>query len=82
MFCSEEFLLHAALSGPRVVRPSERLLEQISAMVDRGEDYIVDPDGIDSRVHMVVNDFSEGVWLCLHHDEVLMAKFTRLQQLA
>jgi len=51
-------------------------------MVDRGEDYIVDPDGIDSRVHMVVNDFSEGVWLCLHHDEVLMAKFTRLQQLA
>lgn len=68
--------------NPRVIRPSIRLLEQIAAMLAASEDFIVNPDGVDDRVHMVVNDFSEGVWLCLHHDECNMHKYTRLQRLA
>lgn len=65
-----------------IVRPSARLREQIASMVQAHEDYIVKPDGIDGRVHMIVNEFSEGVWLCLHHDEIDMNKFTKLQRLA
>lgn len=65
-----------------IIRPSAKLREQIAAMVDRSEDYIVDADGIDPRVHIVVNDYDYGVWLCLHHDECNMHKFTRLQRLA
>lgn len=51
-------------------------------MVASSEDYIVDADGIDDRVHMVVNDFSNGVWLCIHHGECDMNKFTKIQRLA
>lgn len=65
-----------------IIRPSERLLAQITAMVAASEDYIVSPDGVDGRVHAVVNDFSDGVWLCLHHDECNLHKYTRLQRLA
>lgn len=68
--------------NPNIIRPSARLLAQISSMVEASEDYIVDPDGVDGRVHMVVNDFGEGVWLCLHHDECNINKYTRLQRLA
>lgn len=68
--------------GVHVIRPSVRLLEQIASMVAASEDYVVHADGIDDRVHMVVNDFDDGVWLCLHHDECVMSKFTRLQRLA
>lgn len=57
-------------------------MEQIGSMIKASEDYVVDPDGLDDRVHIVVNDFAEGVWLCLHHDEALMSKFMRLQRLA
>lgn len=62
--------------------PSPRLLEQIRSMVAAHEDYIPEADGVDDRLHVVVNDFTEGVWLCLHHDECNMHKFTRIQRLA
>lgn len=62
--------------------PSPRLLEQIRSMVAAHEDYIPEADGVDERLHVVVNDFTEGVWLCLHHDECNMNKYTRVQRLA
>lgn len=68
--------------SPNIVRPSAKLLEQIASMVAASEDYIVAADGIDGRVHVVVNDFPDGVWLCLHHGGCDMNKFTRLQRLA
>lgn len=68
--------------NPKVIRPTPRLLEQIAAMVASSHDYVVDADGIDPRVHMVVNDFSDGVWLYLHHGECNVNRFTRLQRLA
>lgn len=68
--------------NPNIIRPSQRLLEQIASMVAASEDYIVNADGVNDRLHMVVNDFSGGVWLCLHHDECDMNKYTRLQRLA
>jgi hypothetical protein len=64
-----------------IIRPSTKLLEQIAAMVEASEDFIVDADGVDAHVHMVVNDFTDGVWLCLHHNECNMSKYTRLQRL-
>lgn len=67
--------------SPNIIRPSAKLLGQIAAMVAASEDYIVAADGIDDRVHVVVNDFPDGVWLCLHHDECDMNKYTRLQRL-
>jgi hypothetical protein len=60
---------------------SSRLLEQIHAMVLQHEDYIPDADGVDSSVHLVVNDFNHGVWLCEHHGECDMGKFTRIKML-
>lgn len=66
----------------KIIRPSEKLRQQIAAMVDRSEDYIEDADGIDPRVHIVVNDYDYGVWLCLHHDLSNMHEFMRLQRLA
>lgn len=65
-----------------IIRPSQRLQEQIAGMVANHEDYIVEPDGVDGRVHAVVNFFPDGVWLCLHHDECNLNNYTRLQRLA
>lgn len=70
---------HAAL--PPFV-PSQALRAQIAAMVEAHEDWIPDADGIDAAVHIVVNDFDHGVWLCEHHGECNMHKFTRVQRLA
>ena len=60
---------------------SPKLHDQIASMVRNHEDYVVDADGVDARIYMVVNDFSLGVWLCLHHNECDMNKFTRVQRL-
>jgi hypothetical protein len=62
--------------------PTAALAEQIRRMVEANEDWIPEADGVDASVHIVVNDFSDGVWLCAHHDECNMHKFTRLQRLA
>lgn len=62
--------------------PSEKLRAQISAMVAAQEDWIPDADGVDAAIHIVVNDFDYGVWLCEHHGECNMHKFTRVQRLA
>lgn len=62
--------------------PSEKLLAQIKGMVERHEDWIPEADGIDADIHIVVNDFDYGVWLCEHKGECNMAKFVRLQKLA
>lgn len=51
-------------------------------MVEADEDWIPEADGVDATVHIVVNDFTEGVWLCEHHGECNMHKFTRVQRLA
>lgn len=66
----------------QVIEPSEKLRAQITNMVKQHEDYVVRPDGVDERLYMVVNDFTEGVWLCAHHGECDMFAFTRLQRLA
>ena len=61
--------------------PSEKLMAQIERMVENHEDYIEDANGVDDTVHIVVNDFVEGVWLCEHHDSCNMRRYTRLQRL-
>lgn len=61
---------------------SEKLRAQINAMVAAHEDWIPDADGVDASIHIVVNDFDYGVWLCEHHGECNMHRFTRVQRLA
>lgn len=74
-----DYLLSA--TDPKFVA-SDELNAQIRAMVAAGEDWIPDADGVDAAVHIVVNDFDHGVWLCEHHGECNMHKFTRVQRLA
>ena len=62
--------------------PSAALMEQILRMVAADEDWIPEADGVDAAVHIVVNDFTDGVWLCEHHGHGSMHKFTRVQRLA
>lgn len=62
--------------------PSAALMEQIGRMVAAHEDWIPEADGVDASVHIVVNDFTDGVWLCEHHGECNMHRFTRVQRLA
>lgn len=61
---------------------SNKLAEQISNMVVYSDDYIVNPDGIDSDTMIVINDFENGVWLCAHNDEIEYTKFDKIQKLA
>jgi len=61
---------------------SEKLKKQIQAMVAAQEDWIPDADGVDHTRHVVMNEFTEGVWLCAHNGEVNAKHFTRLQRLA
>ena len=42
---------------------SAALAEQIWCMVEANEDWIPEADGADAPVHIVANDFSDGVWL-------------------
>ncbi len=65
-----------------MIVPSAALMEQIGRMVTFHEDWIPEADGVDASVHIVVNDFADGVWLCEHHGECSMHKFTRVQRLA
>ena len=62
--------------------PNAALMEQIRRMVTAHEDWIPEADSVDASVHFVVNDFTYGVWLCEHHGECNMHKFTRVQRLA
>ena len=57
-------------------------MDQIRRMVVSHEDWIPEADGVDATVHIVVNDFADGVWLCEHRGECVMHKFTRVQRLA
>jgi hypothetical protein len=61
---------------------SQALKAQIDRMVERHEDYVIHADGVDESRFIVVNDFTDGVWLCEHHDECNMHKWTRVQRLA
>jgi hypothetical protein len=61
--------------------PSKTLVAQIDRMVENDADYIPEADGVDGTAHVVVNEFSDGVWLCEHHDSCNMIEFTRLQRL-
>ena len=61
---------------------SEKLLRQILKMVEAHEDWIPDADGVGDSMHIVVNDFTGGVWLCEHHGECNTHEFTRVQRLA
>lgn len=65
-----------------ILVPSEKLKDQIKSMVRAQEDWIPDADGIDRTKFIVLNDFSDGVWLCQHHGEANAAQFTRVQKLA
>ena len=67
------------MSGALV--PSAKLGAQIDRMVANHEDYIPDADGVDDSVHVVVNDFTDGVWLCEHHDSCNMHGYSRVQRL-
>lgn len=62
--------------------PSEILKRQVKEMVEAQEDWIPDADGIDHSKHVVLNEFTEGVWLCAHNGEANAKHFTRLQRLA
>ncbi|RRS01182.1 hypothetical protein EIP75_21645 [Aquabacterium soli] len=61
--------------------PSMQLLEQIKSMVDNHEDYIPQADGVEGAEFVVVNYFQEGVWICRHHGECAMSKYTKIQQI-
>ncbi|NHR07425.1 hypothetical protein HA052_19730 [Chromobacterium haemolyticum] len=61
---------------------SDRLAEQIAHMVRNDEDWIPDADGVNPEIHVVINYFDNGVWLCAHNGECFIHKFERTQRLA
>lgn len=60
---------------------SKALIAQAATMLQNGEDWVVSPDGVDEEVYMVAS-FPDGAWLCEHHDECVLEKFTRVLRLA
>lgn len=61
--------------------PSDKLEEQIDEMIRSDEDYIPNADGIDDKIHIVINYFHHGVWLCEHHGLCDINKYDKLQRL-
>ncbi len=59
---------------------SNTLIAQARAMLVNGEDWVVNPDGIDQDV-FIVCAFDDGAWVCIHGGECDMSKFEKVQKI-